>query len=418
MYQPFTDFLKDYLSDTEFIVFNTSQFYYLDRLAPDITISLPGVAVADAMAMVLFVELKARDEKVLGSDHNLGQVYEYLLAAARCQRERTKFAGILSNFKQNIAVVLTRTRTRAYLTHYIGTNMHTILRFVTLILQDADYQPPELGFSKALGPMLGRLGHPCNSIVGEFALLESFPPSVTVLPLPIPNGLIKAGSEPARMAVKRPKYDTPAALNPEVNVLLEIRRRTGHPNLPYIVMLSEDHSEVGILPIGAPISASTLSIPGIGSTIIGNILDALTFLHARNIIHRDVRTANVILHGRTAVLIDFDAATPAGVLTTHRGGFICTPQDVLRRPNEKYVPKPADDFLAVVLMANSLLFPYAYRSFQSKNLSDHESEEHGRLMALWAALKASIVWGPLVAAAESEQVGILKAGLQALMVTL
>lgn len=58
MYEPFTEFLKDYLSDTEFLVFNTSQCHYMYRLAPDITISISGVAAADVMAMVLFFELK------------------------------------------------------------------------------------------------------------------------------------------------------------------------------------------------------------------------------------------------------------------------------------------------------------------------------------------------------------------------
>lgn len=418
MYEPFTKFLDDYLSDTDFLVFNTSQCCYLDGLAPDITISLPGVAAPDAMAMVLFVELKARDGKVLGNDHNLGQVYEYLLAAARCQRERSKFAGILSNFGQNIAVVLTRTNTRAYLTHYIGASMHTILRFVTSILEDIDYHPPDLEFSQAIGPMFRRLGQVSASIVGEFSFLERFPASANVAPVPIPDRLMKDGSHPARMAVKRPKHFTQALINVEAHVLLQIRRSGSHPNLPYIVMLSDDHSEVGMLPVGAPISASSLIIPGIGSTIIENVLDALTFLHSRGMIHRDVRTANVVLHGRTAILIDFDAAAPAGVLTTHMGGFICTPQDVLRNPGQQYIPKPADDLLAVVLMVNSLLFPSVYRTFQSMKMSEPGSDEHGRVVALWAALRASAVWGPLVAAAEANRVDELRAGLKALMVTL
>lgn len=89
MSRPFTEFLNDYLSDTEFVVFDSNQFYYLDGLAPDITISLPGVLVADSITMVLFVEMNSQDGKLLEYDHNRGQVYEYLLSAARCQRERT-----------------------------------------------------------------------------------------------------------------------------------------------------------------------------------------------------------------------------------------------------------------------------------------------------------------------------------------
>lgn len=48
MYEPFTEFLEDYFSDTDFLVVNTSQCYYLDGLAPDIMISIPGVAAVTA----------------------------------------------------------------------------------------------------------------------------------------------------------------------------------------------------------------------------------------------------------------------------------------------------------------------------------------------------------------------------------
>lgn len=418
IYEPFTKFLDDYLSDTDFLVFNTSQCYYLDGLAPDIMISLPGVAAADAMAMVLFVELKAHDGKVLGNDHNLGQVYEYLLATARCQLERTKFAGILSNFGQNIAVVLTRTDTRADLTHYIGGNMHTILRFVTAILEDIDYHPPDLEFSQAIGPMFRRLGQVSASIVVEFSFLKRFPASVNVAPVPIPDRLMTDGSHPSLIPVKRPKHFTQALVNVEAYVLLEIHQRGSHSNLPYIVMLSEDHYGVGMRPVRAPISASSLSIPSIGSTIIEKILDALTFLHARNMMHHDVRPANLILHGRSAILIDFDPAAPARVLTTHMSGFICTSQDVFRNPGHQYIPKFMDDLLTVVLMVNNLLCPSVYRNFQSMKMSKPGSDEHGRVVALWAALRESAVWGPLVVTAEANRVDELRAGLKALMVTL
>lgn len=45
-------------------------------------------------------------------------------------------------------------------------------------------------------------------------------------------------------------------------------------------------------------------------------------------------------------------------------------------------------------------------------------DKHGIVMVLWAALRASTVWGPLVTAAEPNHVDVLRTGLQALMVTL
>lgn len=69
-------------------------------------------------------------------------------------------------------------------------------------------------------------------------------------------------------------------------------------------------------------------------------------------------------------------------------------------------------------MVNSLLFPSAFRNFQSMKLSEPESDEHSRVLVLWTALRASAVWGPLVAAAEGNLLDVLRAELEALMVTL
>lgn len=419
MYRPFTAFLADYLSETDFLVIDTHNQFYLGGFAPDVTVSLPGVAVADAMSMVLFVEIKPQDKTTLGSDHNLGQVYEYLLAAARCQRERTKFAGILSDFHSNIAVVLTRIEKYVYLTHYVAALMPELLQFITYILGDDDFKPPKLGFSEPIGPMLQRLGYPSNSIVGEFALREWFPLEAGVVPRTIPAGLTDASlKQRPRMAVKRSKFPNSGALDQEVSVLLTIRQSQGHKSLPYIVHLSEDHSEIGILPIGLPITSSTLSVSGIGIKIVEGVLNGLGFLHRLGFIHRDVRQANVVLHGSTAVLIDFDAAAPVGQLTSHMGGCICMPEEVLLNPGEPYIPQPAHDFLAVVLMVNSLLFPGAYRGFRSMNMCIEDSVERGRVIELWERLRASLVWGPLVRYAENCMVQELREGLQALLVSL
>lgn len=412
MYQPCADLLSQYLADTDFLVFNTHHHYYLEGFAPDITVSLPGVAVADAMAMVLFVELKAQDGTPLASDYNLGQVYEYLLAAARHQQERIKFIGILSNFKENIAVVLTRKSRHAYLTQYAGCTLFDCLRLVTMVLNDKDFQPPELGFSELVGPMLKRLGRPSNSIVGEFSYLEWFPNSACMTTPTIIT------SPPRRMAVKRSKFRDSGALDKEVQVLLQIRRSGGHDNLPYIVHLSDDHSEIGTLPIGTPISAASLKIRGLGCKIVDGILDGLIHLHSLGFVHRDVRTANIILHGMTAVLIDFDAAALAGQPNIHKGGCICAPEEVLNEPNMFYNPKPAHDYLALVLMVNSLLFPHAYLGFHSMRALQHGSAEQERLIALWEGLRASSVWAGLVLAAKEEKVDLLRAGLHALLVML
>ena len=48
--------------------------------------------------------------------------------------------------------------------------------------------------------------------------------------------------------------------------------------------------------------------PRQAASIVRQVCGALWVLHSRGIIHRDVKPSNVILRGKTAVLIDFDAS--------------------------------------------------------------------------------------------------------------
>ena len=48
--------------------------------------------------------------------------------------------------------------------------------------------------------------------------------------------------------------------------------------------------------------------PRQAASIVRQVCGALWVLHSRGIIHRDVKPSNVILQGKTAVLIDFDAS--------------------------------------------------------------------------------------------------------------
>lgn len=74
IYVPFPVILQDYLIDSDLIDSATCQFYCPGELTPGINISILGVTVMDAITMVLITEPKALDAKVVGWDHNLGQI--------------------------------------------------------------------------------------------------------------------------------------------------------------------------------------------------------------------------------------------------------------------------------------------------------------------------------------------------------
>lgn len=406
MYEPFVDYLSNFLSVVgpenargSFRCFNTYKNYYLETFAPDITISIPGVAVADAMAMSLFFELKPPpnpkhpEDSKLGSSRNLGQVLEYLLAAARCQHGRQYFAGILSNIHVNIVVVLFRSGESVHLRQYVGVDLVQTLQFLQMVIAQPEYQPPQLAFSIKLGPLLKRLGHPTHSIVAQFKFQQRLPPT-------IPGPLVRAKT----MAVKRPKDTGVDALNKEIHFLTRIAREgEGLKSLPRLVYISDDRDEIGIYPVGTSLTATSLTVGSIARQVVRDVVTALKWLHDHDIIHCDVRADNVLVtpegHG---VLIDFDCSADAMRETLYKGGYICAPEEVWNNPQQLYWPRCSHDYLAVILMVNSLLFPHLYKHFHSKDVFTPGSIEVSRLKKLWDDMRASPVWSRWVLAAEGE----------------
>ena len=79
-------------------------------------------------------------------------------------------------------------------------------------------------------------------------------------------------------------------------------------------------------------------------SIFGQVADALRFLHANNIVHRDIKDENVILDGQgNAQLIDFGSAAhvrPGRLFDTFSGTLDYAAAEVLR--GEKYAGPPQD----------------------------------------------------------------------------
>ena len=86
------------------------------------------------------------------------------------------------------------------------------------------------------------------------------------------------------------------------------------PNLPQIAEVAEQEGRVAVLEeyIGgdtlADLLEGALCTPEEAREIVLQLCRALWVLHSLGAVHRDVKPENVILRGREAVLIDFDAS--------------------------------------------------------------------------------------------------------------
>jgi serine/threonine protein kinase len=98
----------------------------------------------------------------------------------------------------------------------------------------------------------------------------------------------------------------------------ERERRFGHlllhPSLPRLVAEGDGWIAFEALESGLsePEAAARYSSPAAVRLLLSRLADALAFVHARGVVHRDVKPAHVLFRAETPVLIDFGiAGTPA-----------------------------------------------------------------------------------------------------------
>ncbi|KAA8910161.1 hypothetical protein FN846DRAFT_905157 [Sphaerosporella brunnea] len=145
------------------------------------------------------------------------------------------------------------------------------------------------------------------------------------------------------------------------------------PHLPTLLFATHDGKEYGMLPVGRPVDPATLNqTPDHTRQILRDVLAGMDWLHERCWLHRDIRWDNIVLDsdGR-AVLVDLGGATMLNeVCGEYMGGWICVPPQLLAENamHQPYVPKVSDDYHAMVLLVNTLLFPYSQRGFNSGNI--------------------------------------------------
>lgn len=200
------------------------------------------------------------------------------------------------------------------------------------------------------------------------------------------------------------------SLKSETNYLTRSSLDPTRPScIPLLVFRGTNYWDFGITPVGLPLVPDAFRNSQQIHQILDDIVDALTWLSAQSIVHRDVRCENIIVtEASRAVLIDFGSAYDVSRrnMTMYRGGFICCPPRHPRKVHAAkegwgafYVPSVADDAQALVLLVSHLLFPSGFLNFRSCDVGNEGSEEAIRILQLWDQIEASVVWKPFLTAA-------------------
>lgn len=189
---------------------------------------------------------------------------------------------------------------------------------------------------------------------------------------------------------------------------LEKLRDAKSPHIPELVWI-RGSGELGILPIGEPV------LPGesaaVSRKVVRGMIDGLRYLHGQGIIHRDVRLSNLILKRErndvNVVIIDYETAFDSGGNHStgnevdYSGGYICWPKPLLQSREQSYMPEPADDLFACILVVLHLLFPCRFDEFNAGNIraDGNQNPETSRVLQMWRDIETSKIWGQFYQAA-------------------
>lgn len=410
-------------------VIDTHSESFLNGLAPDISIQR-YTSTADKFNVAAIIELKGLDQQ-LGSLDNCGQILNYLMALATYQPGRREFIGILTNLQdayvfqyiqgtpEEEQYPTTNTGGLTFLTRFRMACILDTLAYLAMALQWQSANPPRQPFTPAVGKLV-RIVHSnpeSHSVVGEFTY----------------RGISAIGKTVANMRMKR-------ILLQEIET---IRKLQGDARPISIPELLYPNSETLILPapemvtspVGRPLQLDIFKNASDFRACLEDILLAIAWVHSHGLAHRDVRTDNVLVYAANpttleksdskslreplwrGLLIDFDHAAVLEEECDYEGGFICCPLELIQAcganptttvlGNEfwlepdtpRYKPRRSHDYLAFVLLVNTLIFPLPLQKFNCSLVLEHSSER-GRLLRLLESLRGSPGWRDMVALAD------------------
>jgi hypothetical protein len=366
-------------------------------------------------SLLYFAELKLEVKGVrLDTADHCGQVLDYCHKAREKQPDRQIFIGILSNFGVTFVFAVRYERDIVLVDKRLAPSLAD-----AIIYADTESRK----YYKRMRAMDPRLEAP-SSILGtaknKFVLqvpepkLESIietPPSASNLRTrqQIKSSQKRVWLSPRRHHVKRgfalktvarDQDEAIVDIKKEIEILRMIRDAECI-NVPELVW-DPDGDEFGIAPVGRVINFEQVS--WVSEKIVGGLVDGLEWLHKKGLIHRDIRPSNLVLDdNNNVVIIDYETAiTLEGKPVDYLGGFVCWPKRLLEARQEFYVPEPADDLFASILVVLHMLFHSQFESVASDRIGPGEplSRETQRLLELWGKIENSIVWGIFYKAAE------------------
>jgi len=195
----------------------------------------------------------------------------------------------------------------------------------------------------------------------------------------------------------------------EIRILKAIRDgQCGH--LPELVWSPKLDKELGIVPAGHPIDFQQPAKKF--RRIVEGMVDGLQYLHLQGIIHRDIWPSNLIVHQNDVVIVDFETSVFADSTTkvVYEGGHICWPKRLLESNTKHYIPEPADDLFACILVVLHLLFPSRFDMFHMGGISIRmpRTPETTKLLEMWNEIEKSKIWAPFATAAKMVEYDKLK----------
>jgi hypothetical protein len=353
-----------------------------------------------------FLEFKLPSVEPRTAAH-CGQMLDYFNTVRDKQPHRSCFIGVLSNYSSSWVYVASFNGKGPKIEEYPCSSLADAIIFA---------ETSSASQLKAMIPSLDPALDPKFSVLalGKHCFLLSVKKRNVLLNTP-------SWFPPARHREQRGQFVLKIAhdncsLDNEITVLKKLRDANCQ-HIPELVW-TRGSEELGILPIGEPV------LPGepaaVSRKIVQGMIDGLRYLHSRGIIHRDIRLSNLILkreqNNVNVVIIDYETAFDSernpshstGNEVVYSGGYICWPRRLLqsRDSEQSYMPEPADDLFACILVVLHLLFPCRFDEINAGNIqadaNGDQSPETLRVLQMWKDIESSKIWGQFYEAARDQ----------------
>ena len=412
MYPDIIGAIKDglYKETKDILVVNTSQ---RNDFHADVSVATYDDARLP-YSLRYFLEFKLPSVEPRTAAH-CGQMLDYFKSIRENQPHRSRFIGVLSNFSSSWVYDAAFDEQGPKIEEYPCSSLADAIIFAeTSVASQLRATIPSL--DKALDPKFSVLS------LGKHYFLLSVKKAMPLLDDTVPKHMptrrqtaenTPTWFPPVRHQEKKKKnqfvlkitHDN-SSLDNEITTLEKLRDAKS-PHIPELVWTCGS-GELGILPIGEPVLPGESAV--ISRKVVRGMIDGLRYLHGQGIIHRDVRLSNLILKRErndvNVVIIDYETAFDSGDHSTdngvnYSGGYICWPRRLLQSREQSYIPEPADDLFACILVVLHLLFPSRFDDFKAGNIQadDNQNAETLKVLQMWRDIENSKIWGQFYEAA-------------------